>query len=469
MNKPITSETFVRHLNHGTMRKLSDFLDPQDSWKQLLADIHKPTGEPRYSQLHLRRFEGLVAMGKSPTMELLHDWGTTNCTVGELVEILVRNQLLAPAALLLPDRITVNEVVPELNLKQNPVVQLPPPRVEETAVLGNQVTVALGRTEESPLPDSTTKPVEEEGPEETGFHKFLFHELMKVTGNFDECPVSEGGHRLGEGGFGVVYKGCFNGRPIAVKKLSSMDDIPPHELKIQFHQEIQTLKTLKHENLVEMVGFSSDGDQPCLVYAYMSNGSLLDRLACLGGSAPLSWRRRCLIATGTARGLEYLHLNHHIHRDIKSGNILLDDAFVPKISDFGLTRASARRSLSTVMTEKIVGTAAYMAPEALRGEITPKSDIFSYGVVLLEVLSGLPPVDDNRDPQFLMEMKDEIEDEEMTLEEFVDKRMGDWDQLGVEKTFELAKRCLLERKSRRPEIKEVLDQLEDILSTASMG
>ncbi|KAJ8374140.1 hypothetical protein SKAU_G00047200 [Synaphobranchus kaupii] len=458
MSKEITSATFVRSLNHGKLRQLSDFLDPQDCWKKVLVDIHKPNGEPRYTQLHLRRFERLVSMGNSPTMELLHDWGTTNCTVGELVDILCRHHLLAPASLLLPDIIKVK-----------PVVQHDAP-VQQAVSQSNQVTLVIDQKEqasECPLPDSTTEPGEEE-PDDTGFYIFSYDRLTKMTSNFDERPTSEGGQRLGEGGFGVVYKGCFNGKQVAVKKLNCMDDISPQELKIQFNQEIQTLKMLKHVNLVEMVGFSSDGDHPCLVYEYMSNGSLLDRLACLGGSPPLSWSRRCAIAVGTARGLEYLHVNHHVHRDIKSGNILLDEASEPRISDFGLTRASAKRTSSTVLTEKIMGTTAYMAPEALRGEITPKSDIFSFGVVLLEVLSGLPPVDNNREPQFLMEMKDEIEDEEITLEDFVDKKMEDCEQPAVEKMFSLAQHCLNERRGRRPDIRQVMNRLEDVLTSSSL-
>ncbi|XP_035258230.1 interleukin-1 receptor-associated kinase 4 isoform X1 [Anguilla anguilla] len=459
MNNGITSATFVRSLKHSTLRQLSDFLDPQDSWKKVLGDIHKPTGEPRYTQLHLRRFEGLVSMGRSPTMELLHDWGTTNCTVGELVDILCRHQLLAAASLLLPGTI-----------KMDPGVQCNVP-VQECLSPSNQVTRVIGQKErasECPLPDSTSAPGEkEEEPDDTGFYRFSYDRLAKMTGGFDERPAAEGGRRLGEGGFGVVYRGCFKGRQVAVKKLNCMDDICPQELNIQFNQEIQTLKMLKHVNLVEMVGFSSDGDHPCLVYEYMSNGSLLDKLACLGGCPPLSWSRRCAIAVGTARGLEYLHANHHVHRDIKSGNILLDEAMAPRISDFGLTRASAKRTSSTALTEKIVGTTAYMAPEALRGEISPKSDIFSFGVVLLEVLSGLPPVDDSREPQFLMEMKDEIEDEEMTLEDFVDKKMEGREPLAVERMFSLAQRCLNERKGRRPDVKQVLNQLEDILAASS--
>uniref|UniRef100_A0A7N6AZK9 Interleukin-1 receptor-associated kinase 4 n=1 Tax=Anabas testudineus TaxID=64144 RepID=A0A7N6AZK9_ANATE len=413
MSNSVTSATYIRHLSYGLRRKLSDFLDPQDRWKDVIVSIRKPSGDLRYSQHHVRRFEGLLAQGRSPTVELLNDWGTTNCTVGELVDILKSHKLLAAACVLIPD--TVEEV---------------------TSAETRQTSAA---------------------EESYSFSSFLYNELMKITGNFDDRPTSDGGSRLGEGGFGTVYRGLLNDTPVAVKKLNSMDDISLDELQVQFNQEIQTLKVLKHENLVDMVGFSCDGQHPCLVYAFMANGSLLDRLACKDDTPPLCWRQRCLIAEGTARGLEYLHCNHHIHRDVKSANILLDDQFVAKISDFGLTRASAKQTSTTMMTERIVGTRAYMAPEALRGEITPKSDVFSFGVVLLEILSGLPPADENREPQFLMEAHYDIddEDEDLTLEDFVDKKMSDWELCQVESVYSLACNCLHERKIRRPVIKQV--------------
>ncbi|XP_070965928.1 interleukin-1 receptor-associated kinase 4-like isoform X1 [Oncorhynchus clarkii lewisi] len=465
MSNTITSATFIRNLNYGVRRKLSDLLDPQDSWKDVIVSIHKPTGEPRYSQQHLRRFEAVVLQGRSPTMELLNDWGTSNCTVGELVDILMSHRLMAAASIILPDAIN----------NPHPSVPQPPDSPRDKEMVGNSdaATRPLGRTEaqtkEQPPPDSTSEPQEDPEPTGTaGFLRLSFHELKKITGHFDERPVSDGGSRLGEGGFGTVYKGLINGKPVAVKKLHSMEDISLEELSVQFIQEVQTLMVLKHENLVDMVGFSRDGHHPCLVYAYMSNGSLLDRLACLDGSPPLSWHRRCLIAVGTARGLDYLHSNHHVHRDVKSGNILLDELLVPKISDFGLTRASATRSSATVMTERIVGTTAYMANEALRGEITPKSDIYSFGVVLLEILSGLPPVDENRDPKFLMEMKDEIDEEEMALENFVDKKMTDWDLPLVERTYFLASDCLSDKKNKRPLMEEVLTELEDVVKSISL-
>ncbi|XP_076863281.1 interleukin-1 receptor-associated kinase 4 isoform X2 [Brachyhypopomus gauderio] len=334
---------------------------------------------------------------------------------------------------------------------------------DETRQCGRPITTAVGKQETSATPpESSTGPEENQEPADEGFYTFTFHELTRITRNWDDRPVSAGGSRLGEGGFGTVFKGLLNSTPVAVKKLNLADDMSPEDLKTQFSQEIQTLKRLHHNNLVTLVGYSSDGQHPCLVYTYMSNGSLLDRLACLEGSAPLTWQVRCAVALGTARGLDYLHQQNHIHRDVKSGNILLDEEFIPKISDFGLTRASSKRSCTTVITERIVGTTAYMAPEALRGEITPKSDVFSFGVVLLEILSGFPPVDEHRDPKLLIEMKDEIDDEEITLEEFIDKKMEGWNMDSVEKMYGVASRCLSERKNRRPLLKEVLTELEDL-------
>ncbi|XP_075998181.1 interleukin-1 receptor-associated kinase 4 [Genypterus blacodes] len=456
MNNKITSATYVRNLGLNLRRHLSDFLDPQDRWKDVIVYLRNSNGELRYSQHHVRRFEGLTAQGRSPTVELLNDWGTTNSTVGDLVDILKSHRLLAAASLLLPDG------VEEITSVETGQVS---PAAETCRVLPSR---PMKESEQS-APVSSTVQTECLWEGHTGFSCFMYNELMKITGNFDDRSMSDGGSRLGEGGFGTVYKGFLIDKPVAVKKLNPMDDISLDELQIQFNQEIQTLKVLKHENLVNMVGFSSDGQHPCLVYAYMANGSLLDRLACLDESPPLSWQQRCSTAVGTARGLEYLHNNHHVHRDVKSANILLDERFVAKISDFGLTRASAKKTSTTMMTERIVGTRAYMAPEALRGEITQKSDIFSFGVVLLEILSGLSPADDKREPQLLIEMRYDIddEDEDLTLEDFMDKKMTDWELSQGESIYSVACSCLHERKIRRPVVEQVLSELQEVLRSIS--
>ncbi|XP_043943347.1 interleukin-1 receptor-associated kinase 4 [Protopterus annectens] len=472
MNKPITPSTYVRTLSHGVIRNLADFLDPQEGWKQVAVHITKPTGEPRYDQLRLRRFEGLIQRGKSPTSELLFDWGTTNCTVSDLVDILIKTNFLAPASLLLPDAVPVSKLPLQHIGKPTSSPEIKPSFPNYTTrKVGASQLIPLQKANESagrpgvrpPTPDSTSE--EDDGPclNDTGFYMFSYQHLMKITGNFNEHPVATGGNKLGEGGFGVVFKGCFNSRLVAVKRLAALPLFSLQELKIQFDQEIETMANCRHENLVEMIGFSNDSDHPCLVYDYMPNGSLMDRLACLDNTPPLSWYSRCKIAQGTARGLLYLHSNHHIHRDVKSANILLNDNFVPKISDFGLARASGQFT-HTVMTERIVGTTAYMAPEALRGEVTPKSDIFSFGVVLLEIITGLLPSDENQKPPSLLDIKEDIEDDEMTIEDYVDKKLGTWDSESIEQMYSIASQCLHDNKKKRPTVEKVQQMLENLTS-----
>ncbi|XP_077790793.1 interleukin-1 receptor-associated kinase 4 isoform X5 [Podarcis muralis] len=245
--------------------------------------------------------------------------------------------------------------------------------------------------------------------------------------------------------------------------MTQVTDVSIEDLKKQFEQEISIMAECQHENLVELLGFSNDSDQPCLVYDYMPNGSLLDRLACLDNTAPIPWETRCKIAYGASNGICFLHENNHIHRDVKSANILLTENFVAKLSDFGLARASVRLT-HTILTDRIVGTAAYMAPEALRGEITPKSDIFSFGVVLLEIITGLTPVDENRDPQLLLSIKEEIEDEEKTIQDYVDEKMSSWNIASIEQMYSVACQCLHEKKNRRPDSKTVRQHLQDLLA-----
>lgn len=305
MNKPLTPSTYIRNLNVGILRKLSDFIDPQEGWKKLAVAIKKPSGDDRYNQFHIRRFEALLQTGKSPTCELLFDWGTTNCTVGDLVDLLVQIELFAPATLLLPD------AVPQ-------TVKSLPPREAATVAQTHGPCQEKDRTSVMPMPklEHSCEPPDSSSPDnrsvessDTRFHSFSFHELKSITNNFDEQPASAGGNRMGEGGFGVVYKGCVNNTIVAVKKLGAMVEISTEELKQQFDQEIKVMATCQHENLVELLGFSSDSDNLCLVYAYMPNGSLLDRLSCLDGTPPLSWHTRCKVAQGTANGIRFLHEN----------------------------------------------------------------------------------------------------------------------------------------------------------------
>ncbi|XP_028790325.1 probable serine/threonine-protein kinase PBL25 [Neltuma alba] len=218
---------------------------------------------------------------------------------------------------------------------------------------------------------------------------FTFRELATATKNFrQECL-------LGEGGFGRVYKGTIpaTGKVVAVKQL----DRNGMNGSKDFLTEVAVLSRLNHENLVNLVGYCADGDQRLLVYEYMSGGSLCDRLfEPEEGKSPLDWFNRMKIASGAARGLEYLHDKANppvVYRDLKSSNILLDDNLNPKLSDFGLNKLSGG-DRSNLISPGVTGTYGYSAPEYIRtGHLTLKSDVYGFGVVLLELITGRRAID----------------------------------------------------------------------------
>ncbi|KAK3424559.1 hypothetical protein EUGRSUZ_F01346 [Eucalyptus grandis] len=220
---------------------------------------------------------------------------------------------------------------------------------------------------------------------------FTLRQIKAATNNFDAA------NKIGEGGFGSVYKGFLSdGTTIAVKQLSSKSQQGNHE----FLTEIGTISSLQHPHLVKLYGCCIEGNQLLLVYEYMENNSLSRALFVLMSSdtiegpeefqLKLDWRTRHKICVGIARGLAYLHEESRlkiVHRDIKATNILLDKDLNPKISDFGLAKLDQEDN--THISTKIAGTYGYMAPEyAMHGYLTDKADIYSFGIVALEVVSG---------------------------------------------------------------------------------
>ncbi|KAE8804192.1 Serine/threonine-protein kinase PBS1 [Hordeum vulgare] len=210
--------------------------------------------------------------------------------------------------------------------------------------------------------------------------------LEAATGNFSESNV------LGVGGFGCVYKANFDGGFVAAVKRLGCEG---QECEKEFENELDLLQRIQHSNIVSLVGFCIHEENRFIVYELMVNGSLETQLhgRPSHGSA-LSWHIRMKIALDTARGLEYLHEHCNppiIHRDLKSSNILLNSDFNAKISDFGLAVTSGNRSKGNL---KLSGTLGYVAPEyLLDGKLTEKSDVYAFGVVLLELLLGRRPVE----------------------------------------------------------------------------
>ncbi|TYG67240.1 hypothetical protein ES288_D05G062300v1 [Gossypium darwinii] len=209
--------------------------------------------------------------------------------------------------------------------------------------------------------------------------------LEKSTNKFHQCNI------LGEGGFGCVYKAQFDvGSFAAVKKLNCANQ----DAKREFQNEVDLLCKFKHPNIISLLGFSSENEMRFIVYELMPNGSLETQLHGPSRGSSLTWDMRMKIALDTARGLEHLHEHCNppvIHRDLKSSNILLDSAFNAKLSDFGLAVTDAAQNKNNL---KLSGTLGYVAPEyLLDGKLTDKSDVYAFGVVLLELIFGRKPVE----------------------------------------------------------------------------
>nr|CAD1829332.1 unnamed protein product [Ananas comosus var. bracteatus] len=222
----------------------------------------------------------------------------------------------------------------------------------------------------------------QEDPRRNNTLKFDLSALKEATDNFSNV------NKLGEGGFGAVYKGTFlDGQEVAVKTLSRSSEEGVYQLK----NELQFLTKVQHRNLVKLLGFCIAKEEMLLVYEYVQNKSLDTFIFGDSVNERINWEQRYKIIQGVARGLLYLHEDSTvriIHRDLKASNILLDEKMNPKISDFGVARLLARDHTES-KTTRVVGTFGYMAPEyAIEGNVSTKADVFSFGVLVLEIVSG---------------------------------------------------------------------------------
>ncbi|GLJ51881.1 hypothetical protein SUGI_1102160 [Cryptomeria japonica] len=296
---------------------------------------------------------------------------------------------------------------------------------------------------------------EEEATELQGPGDFDFEILKKATNNFDQA------NKLGEGGFGEVFKGTLkNGKDVAVKKLILGQSA---RAVSEFESEVKLISNVHHKNLVRLLGCCRQGQERLLVYEYMPNSSL-DRKLFGEQRNPLSWKERFKIILGTARGLAYLHEEFHvriIHRDIKSSNILLDQNFEAKLADFGLARLLPNDK-SHVST-KLAGTLGYTAPEyAGHGQLTEKADTYSFGVVVLEIVSGRKSIDLNQPPhmQYLLEWVWSLYEENKVLKMVESQeRMEGYSDEEVVRVINLALLCIQGAASNRPSMSEVVTLL----------
>ncbi|KAL7607107.1 hypothetical protein Lser_V15G20199 [Lactuca serriola] len=292
--------------------------------------------------------------------------------------------------------------------------------------------------------------------------RFTLSEIQSATQNFDEALV------IGRGGFGKVYKcpkiGAMS--EIAVKRLHSMSNQGANE----FESEVKVLSKLRHGNLVSLIGYCNDEKEMVLVYEFMPNGTLEDHLRSPDSS--LSWLQLVKICIGAARGLDYLHMGtstQHgvIHRDVKTSNILLDANFAAKISDFGLAKVGVIDESRTHMSTAVKGTFGYMDPcYFYTGKLTMKSDVYAFGVVLFEVLSGRKAVDSTLDEdEWGLAAWTQRKIKEGKLNQIIDQRLiGQISRKCLKEFASVAGHCLHTQPKHRPTMAEVVVKLESILS-----
>ncbi|CAM6094498.1 unnamed protein product [Calypogeia fissa] len=289
---------------------------------------------------------------------------------------------------------------------------------------------------------------------------FIYDDLREATNNFDPATL------LGEGGFGRVYRGVLkDGTEVAIKKLSTGG----HQGDREFLVEVEMLSRLHHRHLVKLVGYFSSRDTrtQLLCYELVPNGSLEAWLhGHLGVHRPLDWEKRVKIAIGSARGLAYLHEDSQpcvIHRDFKASNILLEYNFTAKVADFGLAKQAPEGQGNYVST-RVMGTFGYVAPEyAMTGHLLVKSDVYSYGVVLLELLSGRKPVDMSQPSgqENLVTWARPLLKDKDRLSELADPRLfGRYPKEDFAQVAAIAAACVAPEASQRPTMGEVVQSLK---------
>ncbi|KAL2476264.1 Protein kinase superfamily protein [Abeliophyllum distichum] len=313
-----------------------------------------------------------------------------------------------------------------------------------------------------------TEEIEKLGKGNISAQTFTFHELSVATQNFNPETL------IGEGGFGRVYKGHIESKntDVAVKQL----DRNGFQGNREFLVEVLILSLLHHPNLVNLVGYCSDGDQRILVYEYMANGSLEDHLLNIGPDKKLlDWNTRIKIAAGAAKGLEYLHETANppvIYRDFKASNILLDESFNPRLSDFGLAKLGPTGDKTHVST-RVMGTYGYCAPEyASTGQLTTKSDVYSFGVVFLEIITGRRVIDTSRpsEQQNLITWAQPLFKDKKKFHLMADPLLeGNYPEKALCQALAVAAMCLQEEASTRPLISDVVTALEYLSVGKSQG
>ncbi|XP_074295978.1 putative serine/threonine-protein kinase PBL28 [Silene latifolia] len=304
-----------------------------------------------------------------------------------------------------------------------------------------------------------------------GSSVFTLKEMEEATKAFSDENF------IGKGGFGRVYKGVLrSGEVVAIKKM----ELPPFkeaEGEREFRVEVDILSRLDHPNLVSLIGYCADGKHRFLVYEYMPNGNLQDHINRIS-ETKMDWSTRLKVALGAAKGLAYLHSSSAVgipivHRDLKPTNILLSTHFDAKISDFGLAKLMPEGQ-ETYATAMVLGTFGYFDPEyTSTGRLTLQSDVYAFGVVLLELLTGRRALDFSQEPtdqNLVLQVRSMLNDKKK-LRKIIDNELprSSYTMESVTMFANLASRCVRIDSRERPTMSECVKELQLIFHTNSKG
>uniref|UniRef100_A0A8C2BUU4 Interleukin-1 receptor-associated kinase 1 n=1 Tax=Cyprinus carpio TaxID=7962 RepID=A0A8C2BUU4_CYPCA len=443
----------------------------------------------------------LLEQSPRRTEDLMHTWGCRNGTVGELLKILEGLQLFRARDIILKCTYTfyiivsshlrvsvastTSDTLTSKFCSEQPSTVPPVPACQSS-------TVSFVK-ESLPVPGKCSCLCEnrvDPPPFSSTAMSWPFEEVQRCTCNFSPCK------QIGEGGFGHVYKAVMRNTEFAVKKLKEDSHLDWNVVKESFMTEVEKLSQYRHPNIMDFVGYSIEGQTYCLIYVYMPNGSLEDRLRCEDSNA-LCWSQRVNVLLGIAKAIQYLHSCSPalIHGDIKSSNILLGNHLEPKLGDFGLARLCRNpnktpgKTSTVAKTATVRGTLAYLPEEYLKdGQLGVEIDVYSFGVVMLEVLTGRQAleVDDQSRTVYLKDLVKEEEDDgrsfskgkhsrelsyahaaENICRKHLDPRLKTKDTPtphGSMQISQLACQCLDRRRKKRPRMTEVFKALQDVHS-----
>ncbi|XP_078270534.1 interleukin-1 receptor-associated kinase-like 2 isoform X2 [Rhinoraja longicauda] len=461
------------------------------------VDWHRFGSRIITDQTELRNIESSERKSTSKTRELMWVWGMKQATIQQLLDILNELQLYRATSVIMPgnskDLFVVQPVSSHLPVPETP--ELFQPLASSGPSLDCIVNMASETSahELDPLPGPATPPgylnsksscdkinilsgmndISNRPCQETsqpprflgGMWSLL--DLKKATDNFNER------YKVGQGTFAHVYKANQFNTEYAVKLLNKLEDADLKITREFFRREVEILFQYQHSNIMALEGYCAENNLYCLIYQYMPNGSLENKLQCKNPADAMLWETRLKIAVGTARAIQYLHHCDAplIHGNIKSSNILLDEYFTPKLGDFGLVKigllsadANQINSHTTLKTKALQGPLAYLPDEFIRHRLlSEKVDTFSFGIVLSEILTGMKAVDEGRQPALLKDlMLRELEtDTEKTANKICQTYLdGNGGLFSLSFAIRFAVIACLCIKKKRPKMKEVYSMLE---------